>query len=103
MLNAALGAMDILGIEALLKEILKEVSVSMVAVYAEAGPIDTDHPLAQEGLSNGTSIVLDYLEHNEPKIAFEHLLYMVNEPPLTLSATAEAALARLCTVYEIRR
>ncbi len=90
-------------VEALLKEILNEVSARMVAAYAEAGPIDADHPLAQEGLSNGTSIVLDYLEHNEPKVALEHLLYMVNEPPLTLSATAESALARLCAVYEICR
>lgn len=95
--------MDIVAVGALLKEILNDVSVRLVAAYAEAGPLDADHPLAQEGLSNGTSIVLDYFEHNEPKIALEHLLYMVNEPPLTLSATAEAALAQLCTMYEIRR
>ena len=95
--------MNIFAIEALLKEILNEVSVRMVAAYAEAVPIDTDHPLAQEGLSNGVSIVLDYLEHNEPKIALEHLLYMVNEPSLTLSVMGEAALAKLCAVYEIRR
>lgn len=95
--------MDIVAIEALLKEILNEVSVRMVATYAEAGSIDADHPLAQEGLSNGASIVLDYLEHNEPKTALEHLLYMVNEPPLTLSAKAESALARLCAAYAIHR
>lgn len=44
----------------------------------------------------------DYVDHNEPKIALELLVYMVNERPLTLSATVEAALARLCAVYGFR-
>jgi len=42
--------MDIVAIDALLKDILNEVSVRMVATYAEVAPIDTGHPLAQEGL-----------------------------------------------------
>ena len=95
--------MDIVAVEALLKEILDEVSVRMAVAYAEAGLMDSNHPLSQEGLSNGTSIVLDYLEHNEAKIALEHLLYMVNEPPLTLSATAEVALSQLCAMYGMHR
>lgn len=94
--------MDIVEVEASLKEILNEVSARMNAAYAEAGHIDSDHPLSQEGISNGTSIVLDYLEHNETKIALEHLLYMVKEPPLTLSAAAKAALSQLCDIYGIR-
>jgi hypothetical protein len=94
--------MEIVAVGALLKEILNEVSVRMAAAYADAGVIDSDHPLSQEGLSNGTSIVLDYLEHNETRIALEHLLYMVNEPPLTLSAAAEAALSQLCDKYGMR-
>ena len=98
-----LRTMDIAATQALIKEILSEVSVRMAYAYTEAGLIDHDHPLAQEGLSNGTPIVLDYLEHNETKIALEHLLYMVDEPPLTLSLTAEAALTQLCAMYEIQR
>jgi hypothetical protein len=94
--------MDIVEVEASLKEILNEVSARMTAAYAEAGLIDSEHPLSQEGLSNGTSIVLDYLEHNETRIALEHLLYMVNEPPLTLSAAAKTALSQLCDIYDMR-
>jgi hypothetical protein len=94
--------MDIVAVEASLKEILNEVSARINAAFAEAGHLDSDHPLSQEGLSNGTSIVLDYLEHNETRIALEHLLYMVNEPPLPLSAAGKAALSRLCDIYDMR-
>ena len=95
--------MDIVAVEALFKEILTEVSARMADAYAEAGLLDSDHPLSQEGLANGTAIVLDYLEHNEAKIALEHLLYMVNEPSLTLSVNAETALSQLCALYEVQR
>ena len=36
-------------------------------------------------LENGGEIVLDYVDHNEARVAFEHLLYMIDEPPLVVS------------------
>ncbi len=93
-----LGAMDIVA-EALFKQVISEVSAAMAQAYAEAGSLDADHPLSQAGLADGTSIVLDYLEHNEAKLALEHLLYMVKEPPLFLSATGAAALSQLRALY----
>ncbi|MFQ5575053.1 MAG: hypothetical protein ACE5E0_05460, partial [Terriglobia bacterium] len=35
--------------------------------------------LDQEGLRDGSATVLDYLEHGEARLAFEHLLFMITE------------------------
>lgn len=34
----------------------------------------------------------EYLEHEEPGIALEHLLYMIHEPPLTISPTVRKSI-----------
>ncbi|QNH77255.1 hypothetical protein GGD92_02955 [Pseudomonas protegens] len=76
-------------------EVLDEVEPLLVGAYKQLGPVPQDHALAQAGLEHGRAIVLDYLEHNEAGCAFEHLLYMINEPALGISAHCRAALARL--------
>ncbi|MGE8099522.1 DUF3630 family protein [Pseudomonas fluorescens] len=76
-------------------DVLDEVSQLMLMAYTNAGTIDANHPLAQAGLEQGASIVLDYLEHNEAGIAFEHLLYMINEPPLNISPECRTTLNRI--------
>lgn len=95
--------MDIVAVKVLFKQVLDEVSVLMAEAYRQAGILDTDHPLSQAGLSDGESIVIDYLDHNEASIALEHLLYMVKEPPLILTPTAEAILVKLCQFYGLPR
>lgn len=95
--------MDVVAIKALFEQVLGEVSVRMAEAYLQAGVLDADHPLSQAGLSNGESVVSDYLDHNEVGIALEHLLYMVKEPPLELSPATEARLLELCQVYGIPR
>jgi hypothetical protein len=67
----------------------------MSDAYAQLGPIPDDHSLAQAGLENGREVVLDYLAHGEAGIAFEHLCYMIEEPPLTISAKSAERLARI--------
>jgi hypothetical protein len=37
--------------------------------------------------------VFDYLDHNEPGVAFEHLLYMIIEPEFVLTAAQLSVLA----------
>lgn len=54
-----------------------------------------DHALAQAGLKNGSEIVLDYVDHGEAGVAFEHLLYMLTEPPLVVSERCMKILARI--------
>jgi len=69
----------------LIKAALPEIEALMANAYKEAEPLKPDHPLAQEGLRNGHEIGLDYLEHDEAGVAFEHLIYMLIEPPLIIS------------------
>lgn len=76
-------------------EALEEVSRLMACAYRQLGPVADDHVLAQAGLEHGREIVLDYLAHHEAGIAFEHLLYMIDEPPLAVSPPCRAALARI--------
>ncbi|AXK52215.1 MULTISPECIES: hypothetical protein [Pseudomonas] len=76
-------------------DVLDEVSPLLARAYEQLGPVPEDHALAQAGLEHGREIVLDYLEHNEAGVAFEHLLYMINEPPLVISAHCRAALVRI--------
>lgn len=61
----------------------------------QLGPVPEDHALAQAGLENGGETVLDYVNHNEAGVAFEHLLYMINEPPLVVSEQCMEVLARI--------
>ncbi|ATS73517.2 MULTISPECIES: hypothetical protein [Xanthomonas] len=86
----------------LLKEILKEVSVRVVAAYSGDVSKAVTILLRKRAYQMARPSFPDYVDHNEPKIALELLVYMVNERPLTLSATVEAALARLCAVYGFR-
>ncbi|MFG6207480.1 hypothetical protein [Pseudomonas retamae] len=76
-------------------EALEEISTLMSIAYDQLGPVPEDHALAQAGLENGGEIVLDYIDHNEAGVAFEHLLYMINEPPLVVSEKCIKILARI--------
>ncbi|WP_434695024.1 MafI family immunity protein [Pseudomonas sp. Z1-14] len=76
-------------------EALEEVSTLMSIAYEQLGPVTEGHALAQAGLENGGEIVLDYVDHNEAGVAFEHLLYMINEPPLVVSEKCIKILARI--------
>lgn len=76
-------------------EALEEISTLMSIAYDQLGPVPEDHALAQAGLENGGEIVLDYVDHNEAGVAFEHLLYMINEPPLVVSEKCIKILGRI--------
>lgn len=82
-------------------EALKEISTLMSIAYEQLGPVPEDHALAQAGLENGAEIVLDYVNHNEAGVAFEHLLYMINEPPLVVSEECMKVLARIAKTLEM--
>ena len=82
-------------------EALREVSTLMSIAYEQLGPVPDDHALAQAGLENGTEIVLDYVDHNEAGVAFEHLLYMINEPPLVVSDECMSVLTRIAKTLQM--
>lgn len=76
-------------------EIRKLASVVQDRVNVEyrKGPPEACSALDQAGLRDGDSIVSDYLDHNEPGLAFEHLLYMIIEPEFVLTAAQLSVLA----------
>ncbi|MEN5301262.1 MafI family immunity protein [Pseudomonas sp. TWI628] len=82
-------------------EALKEISTLMSMAYEQLGPVPQDHALAQAGLENGGEIVLDYVDHHEAGLAFEHLLYMIDEPPLVISEKCMAILDRIAKSLEM--
>jgi hypothetical protein len=81
--------------------VLKEITALMSSAYEQIGPVPDDHPLAQAGLENGGETVMDYVDHNEAGLAFEHLLYMINEPPLIISEECTNILAHIAKVLEM--
>jgi hypothetical protein len=76
-------------------EVLDEVSGLLFIAYEQLGHVPEDHVLAQEGFENGKEIVLDYVDHNEAGIAYEHLMYMIDEPSLAISERCRAVLDRI--------
>jgi hypothetical protein len=69
----------------LIREALIEVDALMREAFLKRSPIQPGSALDQAGLENGAEIVHDYLLHGEAGIAFEHLLFMIQEPPLEIS------------------
>ena len=56
---------------------------------------EPESALAQEGLRNGLDVVEDYLAHNEPGVALEHLLYMIEETGVALDKKYQTRLTEL--------
>ena len=54
------------------------------AFAAVGGVAPPGSELDQLGLADGDRIVLELLEHGEPGLALEHLIYMAYEPALPL-------------------
>lgn len=82
-------------------EALEEISTLMSMAYEQLGQVPEDHALAQAGLQNGSEIVLDYVDHHEAGLAFEHLLYMIDEPSLVVSEKCMAILDRIAKSLEM--
>ncbi|GAB5520685.1 MAG: hypothetical protein RhofKO_29360 [Rhodothermales bacterium] len=55
--------------------------------------------LDQAGLQDGQSIIRDFLEHNELGLAFDHVIYMIEEAELALSNRAREELRYIKEVF----
>ena len=70
----------------LILSVLDDVEPLMAAAFdAVGGSPPPGSSLDQVFLIDGRSVIADYLAHNETALAFDHLLYMITEPPLRLS------------------
>ena len=71
--------------EDLVRALLPEVQDLVARAFAAAGGVvPPGSGLDQLGLLDGGEIALDYLEHGEAGIAFEHLVYMTEATELPL-------------------
>lgn len=77
----------------LIRRAATEAQSMLDRLYA-AGEPAAGSPLDQAGLRDGLQVVEEFLSHNEAGVALEHLLYMIAEPPLALSAGARADVLR---------
>ena len=84
----------------LITAVAQQVQQQLDALYA-AGDPTPGSALDQAGLRDGAEIVVDYLSHGEAGVAFDHLLYMISEPDLVLSAGTYAELARAGEMLEL--
>jgi hypothetical protein len=75
--------------EPLIRRAAIEAQSMLDQLYAVAEPTPGS-ALDQAGLRDGRLVVEDYLSHNEAGVALEHLLYMIEEPPLAVSAGTRA-------------
>ncbi len=88
-------------LEADVKAAIHEISALVADAYRAGGPVADNHPLAQAGLADGRDVVLDYLEHNEAGLAYDHLIYMVVEADLKLSEKCKSAIMRIANYLEV--
>jgi hypothetical protein len=75
--------------------VLDEITDRLNEAYENIGIIEDGHALAQAGLKDGPAIVVDYLQHNEAGVAFDHIKYMINEGQLSLSSASQQALDKI--------
>lgn len=72
-------------IHAAIMSVLAEIEPLMLAAFdAVGGKPEPGSALDQVFLLNGREVVEDYLLHGEPGLAFDHLVYMITEPPLSI-------------------
>ena len=78
----------------LILSVLDDVQPLMQAAFdAVGGTPEPGSALDQVGLLNGREVVADYLKHGEPGLAVDHLIYMVEEPPLDIGEDTRRRLA----------
>ncbi|MBD9399054.1 MafI family immunity protein [Pseudomonas sp. PDM11] len=88
-------------LEADVQAAIHEISALVADAYRAGRPVADSHPLAQAGLADGRDVVLDYLEHNEAGLAYDHLMYMVVEADLKLSEKCKSAISRIASYLEV--
>ena len=78
----------------LILSVLDDVEPLMKAAFdSVGGSPEAGSALDQVFLSDGRSVVVDYLAKGEAGLAFDHLLYMIEEPPLRIGTDTMRRLA----------
>ena len=75
------------------------IDTDLAKVNREPSP---EHPLSQAGLRDGNQIVIDYSNHGEYGLALEHILYMIEEPELSISDGLRGQILQLSDELDIK-
>lgn len=86
----------------LILQALEEVQQLMESAFeAVSGTPAEGSSLDQAGLIDGGAIIVDYLNHNEAGVALDHLLYMIIEPPLSISLVTFELIAQAAHLLDV--
>jgi hypothetical protein len=78
----------------LILSVLDDIEPLMEAAFDAVGGVpEPGSALDQLFLRDGRVVVVDNLSYGEPGVAFDHLLYMIKEPPLRIAADTMRRLA----------
>ena len=66
-----------------------------------ADKLDEDSPLNQVGLRDGFEIVKAYSDEGEYGVAFEHLLYMIDETGVLISKASSKLILEMSEQFDI--
>ena len=88
------GAAAVTSLHGLILSVLDDVEPLMRAAFdAVDGTPQPGSALDQVFLLDGREVVADYLQHGEPGLALDHLVYMIKEPPLDIGEDTRRRLA----------
>lgn len=90
-------AEQLLGVAAEAQALINEAIGTMTASEIDGSAFD------QLGLRDGAMIVEEYLRAGDLDLAFEHLLYMVNETGIPVSLTSMQFLTETATALRLPR
>ncbi len=79
---------------------LAETAHSLISELYRSNP--QDETFEQVGMLDGQSIVIDYLDHGELRLALEHLLYIVHESNIGFPAEDMKALHSMVRELGVR-
>ncbi len=85
----------------LLLELADRVQTRLSELFDRLGQPEAGSGLAQAGLRDGQGIIEDFVRHGEEGLAAEHLLYMIVEPGLRLSASDHESIQTVCRSFGI--
>ncbi len=89
-------------LEVTILSVLTDVEPLMVAAFDEVdGTPAPGSNLDQAFLLDGRTVIEDYLNHNELGVALEHLMYMIEAPPLQIQPSTLRKIRSLHSTFDL--
>lgn len=85
----------------LLLELADRVQTRLSGMFDRIGKPESGSGLDQAGLRDGQDVIENLVRHGEGRLAAEHLLYMIVEAGLRLSASDQESMLSVCRSFGI--